>query len=231
MKKIIIFLAILIATILLTSCSTQQRVVYRDCDCPTNRYDYWNRYSWGNPYWGWNTLELNYWNWNNFYWRIPPIIRPNTPSRYERRTNVGPRPSRNNWSNDVDPMYPRKTPSIIQLDNRPSRTQSTPSRNESTPNRYSQPQQRTTQPSRVQSNPSRYNQNTQPSRVQSTPSRTQTPTNRSRVGNEPVSNLKPKWYAPQQSTAGITTPMVTPQFIFQDENGWGYSGPGAFGGN
>jgi hypothetical protein len=177
MKKIIIFLAILIATILLTSCSTQQRVVYRECDCPTNRYDYWNRYSWSNPYWGWNQpmWGWNTWGWNNLYWRTPPIIRPNTPSRYERRTNVGPRPSRNNWSNDVDPMYPRKTPSIIELDNRQRRTQSTPSRIQSTPNRYSQPQQRrTSQPSRVQSNPPRSNQNTQPSRVQSSPSRQQT---------------------------------------------------------
>jgi hypothetical protein len=170
MKKIIIFLLILIATILLTSCSTQQRVVYRDCDCPINRYDYWNRYSWGNPYWGWNTLELNYWNWNNLYWRTPPIIRSNTPSRYERRQSIGTRPSRNNWSNDVDNTYPRRTPNIPSIDVQPNRIQSTP-------NRYSQPQQRTTQPSRVQSNPSRYNQNnqnTQPSRVQSTPSRQQT---------------------------------------------------------
>ena len=169
MKKIIIFLAILIVTILFTSCTTQQRVVYRDCDCPTNRYDYWNRYSWGNPYWGWNTLELNYWNWNNWYWRTPPIIRPNTPSRYERRQTTGPRPSRNYYQNDN--LYPRRTPGIPSIDAQPSRI-------ESTPNRYSQPQQRTTQPSRVESNPSRYNQpqqrTTQPSTNQNTPSRVQT---------------------------------------------------------
>lgn len=175
MKKIIIFLAILIVTILFTSCTTQQRVVYRDCDCPTNRYDYWNRYSWGNPYWGWNTLELNYWNWNNWYWRTPPIIRPNTPSRYERRQTTGPRPSRNYYQNDN--LYPRRTPGIPSIDVQPNRIQSTPSRTESTPNRYSQPQQRTTQPSRVESNPSRYNQpqqrTTQPSTNQNTPSRVQ----------------------------------------------------------
>lgn len=243
MKKIIIFLAILIVTILLTSCTTQQRVVYRDCDCNTTTFGFglgWNT----NPYWGWNDPL---WGWNSWNWYpyrvipryyIPNRVQPHQPSRYERRTNVGPRPSRNtqNWSNDVDPMYPRRTPSIPSINvepsqrtTQPSRIQSTPSRIESTPNRYSQPQQRSTQPSRVQSNPSRYNQNSQPSRVQSTPSRTQTPINRSRVGNEPVSNLKPKWYAPQQSTNGNTTPMVTPQIIFQGENGRGYSGPGGFG--
>ena len=167
MKKIIIFLAILIATILLTSCSTQQRVVYRDCDCPTNRYDYWNRYSWGtNPYWSWNDWGWNYLSWYPYRviprYYMPNRVQPHQPSRYERRTNVGPRPSRNtqNWSNDVDSMYPRRTPSIPSIDSQPSRIQSTPSRIESTPNRYSQPQQRTTQPSRVQSNPSRVQQRT-----------------------------------------------------------------------
>jgi hypothetical protein len=47
----------------------------------------------------------------------------------------------------------------------------------------------------------------------------------------PVTNLKPKWYAPQQSISTTITPMVTPQFIFQGENGRGYSGPGLFGNN
>ena len=183
MKKIIVFVLILIATILFTSCSTQQRVVYRDCDCPTNRYDYWNRYSWSNPYWG-----LDYWTWNNWYWRTPPIIVPNNPSRYERRQSIGPRPSRNtqNWSNDVDPMYPRRTPGIPSINAEPSQRTTQPSRIQSNPNTYSQPQERTTPPSRIQSNP---NRNYQPQQ-QSTPSRTQspvyrstTPTTRSRSGN------------------------------------------------
>ena len=183
MKKIIVFVLILIATILFTSCSTQQRVVYRDCDCPTNRYDYWNRYSWSNPYWG-----LDYWTWNNWYWRTPPIIVPNNPSRYERRQSIGPRPSRNtqNWSNDVDPMYPRRTPGIPSINAEPSQRTTPPSRIQSNPNTYSQPQERTTPPSRIQSNP---NRNYQPQQ-QSTPSRTQspvyrstTPTTRSRSGN------------------------------------------------
>jgi hypothetical protein len=195
MKKIIIFLAILIATILLTSCTTQQRVVYRDCDCPTNRYDYWNRYSWGNnPYWSWNDWGWNYLSWYPYrviprYYVYPNQVQPQQPSRYERRQTTGPRPSRNSYQNDN--LYPRRTPGIPSIDAQPSRIESTlnrysqpqqrttqPSRVESTPNRYSQPQQRTTQPSRVESNPSRYNQpqqrTTQPSTNQNTPSRVQT---------------------------------------------------------
>lgn len=197
MKKIIIFLAILIATILLTSCTTQQRVVYRDCDCPTNRYDYWNPYShrvwWDTPYWGWNNYM---WGWNSWSWRTPPIVIPQTPSRYERRQTTGPRPSRNSYQNDN--LYPKRTPNIPSIDAQPSRI-------ESTPNRYSQPQQRTTQPSRIESNPSRYNQSqqrtTQPSRVESSPSRynqpqqrtTQPSTNQntpSRVQNRGGENIK-----------------------------------------
>ena len=163
MKKIIVFVLILIATILFTSCSTQQRVVYRDCDCPTNRYDYWNRYSWSNPYWG-----LDYWTWNNWYWRTPPIIVPNNPSRYERRQSIGPRPSRNtqNWSNDVDPMYPRITPGIPSINAEPSQRTTPPSRIQSNPNRNYQPQQQST-----------------PSRTQSPVYRSTTPTTRSRSGN------------------------------------------------
>lgn len=59
----------------------------------------------------------------------------------------------------------------------------------------------------------------------------QEPVEKIRVYVTPVNNLTPKWYAPQQSTIGTTTPMVTPQIIFQSTNGRGYSGPGAFGGN
>ena len=153
MKKIIIFLAILIATILFTSCSTQQRVVYRECDCPTNRYDYSNRYSWGNPYWGWNTLELNYWNWNNLYWRTPPIIRPNTPSRYERRTTIGERPGRVSTDN----TYPYRTPITPRIEVRPFQQNSQPSRIQNNiPSRF---QQRTTTPSSNQPTRSRVQNN------------------------------------------------------------------------
>lgn len=228
MKKIIIFLVILIATIIFTSCSTQQRVVYRDCDCNTTTFGFglgWNT----NPYWGWNDPL---WGWNSWNWHpyrvipryyIPNRVQPHQPSRYERRTNVGPRPGRNtqNWSNDVDPMYPRRTPSI-------------PSINVEPPQRSTQPQQRTTQPSRIQSNPNRNYQPQQrntPSRTQSPVYKNTTPATRSRVGNEPVSNLKPKWYAPQQLISTTITPMATPQIIFQGENGRGYSGPGLFGNN
>lgn len=52
-----------------------------------------------------------------------------------------------------------------------------------------------------------------------------------RVQVKPPTSLTPKWYAPQQPTSGVTTPMVTPQIIYQGPNGRGYSGPGMFGGN
>jgi anti-sigma28 factor (negative regulator of flagellin synthesis) len=98
----------------------------------------------------------------------------------------------------------------------------------------SRPVYRNTTPSRVQSNPTRTTQQrtTQPSGVE-TPSRVQqrqntpvtTQPTRSRVQNEPISNLKPKWYAPQQSSSG----MVTPQFRYQsNDGGFGFNGPGAF---
>lgn len=181
MKKIIIFLAILIATILLTSCTTQQGVVYsdsyKDCDCKTNTFSYWNYppYSgWGNnPYWGWNDWGWNYLSWYPYraiprYYVYPNQVQPQQPSRYERRQTTGPRPSRNSYQNDN--LYPRRTPNVPSIDAQPNRI-------ESTPNRYSQPQQRTTQPSRIESNPSRYSQpqqrTTQPSTNQNTPSRVQ----------------------------------------------------------
>jgi len=59
----------------------------------------------------------------------------------------------------------------------------------------------------------------------------QTPINKIRVYTNPATNLTPKWYAPQQSISKTITPMVTPQIIFQGENGRGYSGPGSFGNN
>lgn len=150
MKKIIIFLAILIATILFTSCSTQQRVVYRDCDCLTNRYDYLNRYSqggWGNPSWGWSNSMI--WGWGGYmlpqYYIQPNRVQPVQPTRYERRQSVGARPSRVS----IDNTYPYRTPSTPRIEVRPSQQNSQPSRVE----------QRTTTPtgnqptrSRVQNN-------------------------------------------------------------------------------
>jgi hypothetical protein len=168
MKKIIIFLLILLATILFTSCTTQQRVVYRDCDCLTNRYDYWNRYSqggWGNPFWEWNNPFWGGWNSWNFYpyrviprYYIPNRVQPQQPSRYERRQSIGTRPSRISTDN----LYPTRTPSIPRVEVRPSQQNSQPSRD----------QQRTNQ-----STPSRIQNNT-PSRVQQ---RTTTP-----IGNQPT---------------------------------------------
>ena len=190
MKKIITFLVILIVTILLTSCSTQQRVVYKDCDCPTNRYDYWNRYSWGNPYLGWNTLDFNYWNWYSYrviprYYVYPNRIQPSEPSRYQRKEIIGPRPSRNSQNNSSHPdnLYPGRTQPSKSKNETPTRWES-PSRNQqmTNPNRVESPsrnQQRTNPPT-----------TTQPSRVGSPPrvqQRTNTPITskptRSRVQN------------------------------------------------
>jgi hypothetical protein len=163
MRKIIIFLLILLATILFTSCTTQQRVVYRDCDCLTNRYDYWNRYSqgvWGNPFWGgWNS-------WNFYPYRVipryyiqPNRVQPAQPTRYERRQSVAARPSRTSSDN----LYPTRTPSIPRVEVTPSQQNSQPSR----------VQQRTSTPSRVET-PSRVQQRTTtPSSNQPTRSRVQ----------------------------------------------------------
>ena len=59
----------------------------------------------------------------------------------------------------------------------------------------------------------------------------QQPINKIRVFVQPETNLTPKWYTPRQSISTTITPMVTPQIIFQGENGRGYSGPGSFGNN
>jgi hypothetical protein len=188
MKKIIIFLLILLATILFRSCTTQQRVVYRDCDCNTTTFGFgWNTNPyWNNPFWGYQPQWWGFNNWYTYPYRVIPryYIQPEQPTRYERRQSVGARPSRNlqNESNRIDNVYPQRTPHMQNMDmdytqqqSRPVYRNTTPSRVQSNPTRTTQ--QRTTQPSRVQSNPSRYNQNnqnTQPSRVQSTPSRQQT---------------------------------------------------------
>jgi len=128
MRKIIIFLLILLATILFTSCTTQQRVVYRDCDCNTTTFGFgWNT----NPYWSWNNPVWGFNNWYVYPYRVipryyiqPNRVQPAQPSRYERRQSVGARPSRSS----VDNIYPTRTPNIPRIEARPSQQNSQPSR-------------------------------------------------------------------------------------------------------
>jgi hypothetical protein len=123
MKKIIIFLAILVLTILFTSCTTQQRIVYRDCDCNTTTFGFgWNT----NPYWNWNTPFWGFNNWYEYPYRVMPryYIQPEPPTRYERRQSVGARPGRVSSDN----VYPTRTPIIPRMEVRPSQQNSQPSR-------------------------------------------------------------------------------------------------------
>lgn len=164
----IIKLIFVLSLVIMTSCSTQQRVVYRNCDCNTTTFGFgWNN----NPFWSWN---IPVWGWNSWYsfpYRVipryyvyPNRIQPSQPTRYERRQSIGARPSR------------------IQQ-NEPQRWTSTPqNQKNSQPSRFDNTYPQRSQPSRVQNN--------QPSRVQ-TPSRVQQRTNtpvttqptRSRVQN------------------------------------------------
>jgi hypothetical protein len=199
--KQIIKLFLVLSLVLLASCSTQQRVVYRDCDCNNSNYRFgwdtywgWNSYrfwGWNDPLWGWNDP---FWGWNRWNWHYnrPIIVYPKEPTRYERRQSIGARPSRNNQYRSDDNLYPGLSqPSRVQ--NRvesPSRVQNnTPSRVDNvypqrTPHmqnmdmdytqQQSRPVYRNSTPSRVQSNPTKTTQQrtTQPSRVE-TPSRVQ----------------------------------------------------------
>lgn len=163
----IIKLIFVLSLVIMTSCSTQQRVVYRNCDCNTttfgfgwNNNPYWglnNRfYGWNEPYWGWNN-----WNWHPYqviprYYLYPNRIQPSEPSRYQRRQSIGARPSRIQQN---EPLRYERTPSIPQI-------------------------QRNRQPSRVDNT---YPQRTQPSRVQNTaPSRVETPSRVQQRTNTPV---------------------------------------------
>ena len=183
--KQIIKLFLVLSLVLLASCSTQQRVVYRDCDCNTTTFGFgWNT----NPYWGWNDPFWGLNSWYSYPYRVipryyvyPNRIQPSQPSRYERRQSIGARPSRNlqNESNRIDNVYPQRTPHMQNMDmdytqqqSRPVYRNTTPSRVQSNPTRTTQ--QRTTQPSSVET-PSRVQQR------QNTPVTTQ-PT-RSRVQN------------------------------------------------
>jgi hypothetical protein len=169
--KQIIKLFLVLSLVLLASCSTQQRVVYRDCNCNTSTFGFgWNTI----PYWGFNDT---YWGWNRWnyslyqviprYYVHPNRIQPSQPSRYERRQSIGPRPSRIQQNEPV--MNDRRTSSPqIQRNTQPTRTD----------NMYPQ----RTQPSRVQNNaPSRVQTPSRVQQRQNTPVTTQ-PT-RSRVQN------------------------------------------------
>jgi hypothetical protein len=146
--KQIIKLFLVLSLVLLASCSTQQRVVYRDCDCNTPTFGFgWNT----NPYWGWN--RWNSWNYSPYqviprYYIYPNRIQPSQPSRYERRQTIGPRPSRIQQNEPI--IYERGT-SIpqIQRNTQPSRVDNVyPQRSQ--PSRVQQRQNTpvTTQPTR-----------------------------------------------------------------------------------
>lgn len=151
MKKITIFLIILITTILFAACSTQQRIVNTGCNCPTSRHDNWNTYSqggWGNQFWGWNNNMM----WGGYpfgilprYYIQPNRIQPQEPTRYERRTTIGERPSRVSTDN----IYPNRTQNIPRLETRPYQQNTQPSR----------VQQRTTTPTNNQPTRSRVQNN------------------------------------------------------------------------
>jgi hypothetical protein len=178
MKKVIGFALILLTIILFTSCTTQQRVVYRDCDCNTNTFGFgWNTnpyWGWNDPFWGWNNSML--WGWDGYPYRMLPryYIQPNTiqpqqPTRYERRTTIGGRPNRM----DNDNLYPLRNQTIPRLEANPSQQNTQPIRRQSTPNVIQTPsrvQQRTNTPS-----------SNQPSRISQPQQRTTTPS-----GNQPT---------------------------------------------
>jgi hypothetical protein len=166
----IIKLFLVLSLVLLASCSTQQRVVYRDCDCNTKTFSFgWNNH----PFWGWN--GWNTWDWAPYqyipryyvspnspyrliprYYIYPNRIQPSQPSRYERRQSIGARPSRLQQN---EPTIYERRPSTPQI-------------------------QRNTQPSRVDNT---YPQRSQPSRVQNnTPSRVETPSRVQQRQNTPV---------------------------------------------
>ena len=187
----IIKLIFVLSLVIMTSCSTQQRVVYRNCDCDTttfgfgwNNNPYWglnNRfYGWNDPYWGWNN-----WNWHPYqviprYYVYPNRIQPSEPSRYERRQSIGARPSRNfqNESNRTDNLYPGRTEPNRYQNESPSRWES-PSRVQQRTNTPV-----TTQPSRVES-PMRVQQRTNPN-VTTQPSRVESPSRVQQRTNTPV---------------------------------------------
>jgi hypothetical protein len=156
----IIKLIFVLSLVIMTSCSTQQRVVYKNCDCNTTTFGFgWNNnpfWGWNDPVWGWNS-----WNWYPYrviprYYVYPNRIQPSQPTRYERRQSIGARPNRIQSS---QPTRYERIPSIPQ-------------------------NQRNSQPSRIDNT---YPQRTQPSRVQNTnPSRVESPSRVQQRTNIPV---------------------------------------------
>lgn len=189
MKKIIIFLIILIATILLSSCSSHRTPLNAGCNCPTTNFGLgWNNnigFGWNNnPFWGWNDP---FWGWNNNmiwggfpfgirqrYYIQPNRFQPQQPTRYERRSGRVSVPQRG-----MDNMYPQRTPNMLNrsdYNSQPANRNTTPSRIQSNPTRTQSPTRSAYPQRRIQSPPSR---NTSP--VYRTPSnRTTSPP--SRVG-------------------------------------------------
>ena len=126
----IIKLIFVLSLVIMTSCSTQQRVVYKNCDCNTTTFGFgWNNnpfWGWNDPVWGWNS-----WNWYPYrviprYYVYPNRIQPSQPTRYERIPSI-PQNQRNSQPSRIDNTYPQRTqPSRVQNTN-PSRVES-PSR-------------------------------------------------------------------------------------------------------
>ena len=127
--KQIIKLFLVLSLVLLASCSTQQRVVYRDCDCNNSNFGFgWNNnpylgwnshrfWGWNDPFWGLNRWNDPFWGWNRWNWNYnrPIIVYPKEPTRYERRQSIGARPSRNNQYRSDDNLYPKSSqPSRVQ---------------------------------------------------------------------------------------------------------------------
>ena len=111
MKRLI--LSSLVSLMLLSSCSTQTRIVYRDHNWNTSPFGIW----WGNPYLGWN----NYWNFYP-YRTIPNYTLPRVSPSYRPQRQPTP-PSRRALPNrGTDNTYPQRTPSRVQSRTaRPSR--------------------------------------------------------------------------------------------------------------
>jgi hypothetical protein len=190
MKQIKILL-IIIMLILVSACSSQQQIVYRDCNCNTN----WNTFGWGNsyffnPYWeGRYSLFWNDWRYNPYLIYPYRLVQPkvNTPSRYDRRVRVGERPNRvvtpsnrNDGRYFDDNMYPNRNTPVERSVTPPNRSrigvQSDVENGGTSVYRNTTPPSR----SRIQTN-----QNTQHRVPMTAPSRYSTPTNStpSRVGS------------------------------------------------
>jgi hypothetical protein len=109
MKKIILFILIVVTTILFTSCTTHQRVVYRQYDYNITPFGFgWNSQFWG----GWNNLNLYPHLIIPRYYIRPYITHPQHPTRYERRQSIGGRPNRINNDN----TYPLRTPIVPRIE-------------------------------------------------------------------------------------------------------------------